>query len=93
MFSERLDNSDDLINLPIPVKSPTSAEYTGEVIYEENEDQNEPENTDEILVQSKQNSKLGVRFSLDDEISIRKNNNQENQMNKSGAKNRVFNNS
>jgi hypothetical protein len=77
MFSERLEDSDEIINLPFHVKSPTTKkEYTGEVIYEENEDPAEYENTDVILEQSatKQNSKLGVRFSID-EISIIDSNN------------------
>jgi hypothetical protein len=47
MFNERLDDSDETINLPLPIKSPSNKlEYTGEVIYEENE---EPENTEGIL--------------------------------------------
>jgi len=45
-----LDNSDEIINLPIAASSPTNRkEYTdlaGEIIYEENEDPQELENTD-----------------------------------------------
>jgi hypothetical protein len=55
MFSDRLESSDDIINLPNliskPINSPkNNREYTGEVIYEETEEkEKEIENTDAIL--------------------------------------------
>jgi hypothetical protein len=55
MFADRLENIDDPINLPLQVESPLyKKEYTGEVIYEENEKEDELENTDAILEKSSQ---------------------------------------
>ena len=98
MFSDRLDNSDEIVNMPLAIKSPSNKkEYTGEVIYEENEDPQEAENTDAILEQSgkkQQSSKMGVRFSID-EISIIDSNNKdfEEKHKQRALKNRAFNNS